>query len=204
MLKMNRALFGFAAVLLLSVSAHSDDRSIWQKFVDFFSPAPAVTCDGAVCDELRDLDSKIGKVEGRYSRERRPFQKEKLKKELDSLQVVRDSLWTIVDAKQDTVKTENKSSAKSAEITSVETTPVKESEKVEVKKLEVCVHDTVFVHDTVVVHDTLYVVLANKPELVAPVAASTPATESAASSTEAQVDSSAQVIPVAQPSAPTK
>lgn len=204
MLKMNRALFGFVAVLLLSVSAHSDDRSIWQKFVDFFSPAPAVTCDGAVCDELRDLDSKIGKVEGRYSRERRPFQKEKLKKELDSLQVVRDSLWTIVDAKQDTVKTENKSSAKSAEITSVETTPVKESEKVEVKKLEVCVHDTVFVHDTVVVHDTLYVVLANKPEPVAPVAASTPATESAASSTEAQVDSSAQVIPVAQPSAPTK
>ena len=168
MLKMNRAIFGLAAVLLLSVSAHSDDRSLWQKFVDFFSPAPAVTCEGAVCDELRNLDSKIGKVEGKYSRERRPVHKERLKKELDSLQVVRDSLWTVVEAKQDSVKTTapvdtaktgDKASSKSAEIASVETAPVKS---------EVCAHDTVFVHDTVVVHDTLYVMLANKP--VAPAA----------------------------------
>ncbi|MCQ2109101.1 MAG: hypothetical protein MJZ05_10115 [Fibrobacter sp.] len=186
MLKMNRVLFGLVAILLLSVSAHSDDRSFWQKFVDFFSPAPAVTCEGSVCDELRNLDSKIGKVEGRYSRERRPVHKERLKKELDSLQVVRDSLWTIVEAKQgtantivpvDTAKTGDKASSKSAEIASVETAPVKS---------EVCAHDTVFVHDTVVVHDTLYVMLANKPEPVAPVAPESSAASSAESAASAK------------------
>lgn len=158
--------FLFASVLLLVVSAHSDDRSLWQKFVDFFSPAPAVTCDGPDCDALRELDKKIGKVEGRYSRERRPVHKDRLKKELDSLQVVRDSLWAVVEAKPQADSVKAAAPAKIEEVVESKTVEVAAPETESVKK-DVCAHDTVYVRDTIVVHDTLYVVVTNKPADVA-------------------------------------
>ncbi len=167
MLKLNRVLFVFSVVLLLSVSAHSDDRSLWQKVVDFFSPTPTVTCEGPVCDEVRELDKRIGKVEGRYSRERRPVHKTRLKKEMDSLQVVRDSLWETVN-----VRPLNDSVAVQLNADTAKVEPAKvEAVKAEAVKAETmaCVHDTVYVRDTVVVHDTLYVMLANKPAPAAPV-----------------------------------
>lgn len=189
MLKVNRILIGSVAVLFLAVSAHSDDRSIWQKVVDFFSPTPAVTCDGPVCDELRNLDSKLGKVEGRYTRERRPVHKERLKKEMDSLQVVRDSLLAVIESQP------KADSTAQADKKSVDVAPVKSAEKTESKQMNICAHDTVFVHDTVVVHDTLYVVLANKPEPVAPAAPETSeasAAEPAVPAATTQTESSAQ------------
>lgn len=161
MLKIKHS-FLIAALLLLVVSAHADNRSVWQKIVDFFSPTPAVTCDGPECDAIRELDKKIGKVEGKYSRERRPVHKARIKKELDSLQVVRDSLWAVIEAKP---------LADSAKIDST----VAEPAKVEPAKTETCVHDTVYVRDTVVVHDTLYVVVTNKPTEAAPAQQPAPA-----------------------------
>ncbi|MCF0221682.1 MAG: hypothetical protein HUK19_05255 [Fibrobacter sp.] len=209
MLKLNRLLFVLCAVLLLSVSAYSDNRSIWQKVVDFFSPAPAVMCDGPVCEEVRNLDSRIGKVEGRYSRERRPVHKDRLKKELDSLHVVRDSLWAIVGADIESTKKGFANVEKVQVATGQQKVVQKEVDKpgvakVDVAKAEVgkpesaqpeaCVHDTVYVRDTVVVHDTLYVVLTNKPS-EAP-AEPAPATSPAAPSAQAPAS-----IPVTTPSA---
>lgn len=181
MLKIKHS-FLIAALLLLVVSAHADNRSVWQKIVDFFSPTPAVTCDGPECDAIRELDKKIGKVEGKYSRERRPVHKARIKKELDSLQVVRDSLWAVIEAKPqaDSAKVDS-TVAEPAKVETVQPEAAKvepaknEVAKVEPAKTETCVHDTVYVRDTVVVHDTLYVVVTNKPTEAAPAQQPAPA-----------------------------
>lgn len=205
MLKLKHS-FLIAALLLLVVSAHADNRSVWQKIVDFFSPMPAVTCDGPECDAIRELDKKIGKVEGKYSRERRPVHKARIKKELDSLQVVRDSLWAVIEAKPltdsvkvDSVKTDSAKidsakaetvapvNAETAEPAKTETANAVTAAETatpaaEVAKPETCAHDTVYVRDTVTVHDTVYVIVTNKPaEAPAPAA---PETAPAPASTE--------------------
>lgn len=173
MLSVKRS-FWIVPTLILAVSAHSDDRSLWQKFVDFFSPGEAIECDGPVCAELRNVESRINKVEGKYSRERRPVNKERFKKELDSLNIIRDSLVAIVKQSSSSV-VELSSSFEQSSSSVQNVAPVQASSasvlpevaKVESTKNEACAHDTVYVRDTVVVHDTLYVVVTNKPADVA-------------------------------------
>lgn len=160
-------------VIALLVGSSFAEKSMWQKFKDFFTPGESLDCSGPVCDEIRTLDTRISKVEGRYTRERRPTNKARFKAELDSLNGVRDSLMVVLNS-------QNPSSS------SVETA----TEKPEVAPvaaeiaLAKCAPDTVFVHDTLVVHDTLYVVLANKPE-AAPAAAPADSTNPADSTAPA-------------------
>lgn len=80
--------------------AYAEDRSLWQKISDFFSPMETVEGEGPLFDQLRDLDSEIGKTEGKYSRERRKGNKARYQKQLDSLQVVRDSLVAVIKKQQ--------------------------------------------------------------------------------------------------------
>lgn len=140
---MNRLLMMVAAVLVAVGAAHSEEKSMWQRFVDFFSPTPTVEGEGPLYDELRELDKNISKIEGKYSRERRPANKDRYKKELEDLQSKREALVARIEAGKDSVG--SSSSADSV-------------------KVVACKPDTVFVRDTVVVHDTLYVMLAPKPE----------------------------------------
>lgn len=176
----------FLALFALTGSAFAE-KSMWQKFKDFFSPGEHIDCSGPVCDELHDVESKANKMEGRYSRERRPVNKERYKKELDSLNVVRDSLIAVIKAQQaaDSLKTAKPTSsgASSAAVSSV-AVPKSSSAVAPVLSsaagtLPACKPDTVFVHDTVIVRDTLFVMLANKPAEIpaaAPVAADSAAT----------------------------
>lgn len=150
------------------------EKSMWQKFKDFFNPGETIECEGPTCDELRELESKISKTEGKYSRERRPVHKERFKKELDSLNVVRDSLIVVIKGvEQSSSSAMAVSSAKttvssSAVLSSTESVIssssfVPESSAQNSEPVSVCKPDTVYVRDTVVVHDTLYVVVTNKP-----------------------------------------
>ena len=84
----------FVALTLCATTAlHAEEeKSLWQKFVDWFKPAPTLVGEGPLYDELRELDSKIDRVEGRYSRERRPGNKTRLKKEIEDLRTKRDKL----------------------------------------------------------------------------------------------------------------
>jgi len=144
------------AIVAGSTTLHAEEKSMWQKFKDFFSPVPTVEGEGPEYDELRALDQEINKLEGKYSRERRPNNKQRIKKELDQLKSKREALAQKIKAKEAAAKNQPKpapSSAKpqsSSSVTSSAATAV-----------PVCGHDTVFVHDTVTVHDTLYVIVAN-------------------------------------------
>ena len=71
-----------AFALCTATALHADDRSMWQKFKDFFSPSPTVVGDGPEYDELRELDKKIGTLEGKYSRERRANNKKYIREEM--------------------------------------------------------------------------------------------------------------------------
>ena len=87
----------FAATIVLtafcaSQSAAEEEKSLWQRFVDWFKPAPTLEGEGPLYDELRELDVKIDRTEGRYSRERRPGNKTRLKKELEDLKIKREKL----------------------------------------------------------------------------------------------------------------
>ena len=153
----------FATIALCATTAlHADDRSMWQKFKDFFSPSPTVVSEGPEYDELRELDKKIGTLEGKYSRERRANNKKYIREELDKLKLKREKLAKQIEEKEKVQK-----DAKSAAVSSSAT-----SSSTAVPAKPACAHDTVFVHDTVTVHDTLYVIVSGKPgEQQAPAAA---------------------------------
>lgn len=148
-----------ATIALCATTAlHADDRSMWQKFKDFFSPMPTVEGEGPEYDKLRELDKRINTLEGKYSRERRPNNKANIKKELEALKAERAAL-----EEQIRKNPPQPSSSAAAPQGAVPT----------------CKTDTVFVRDTVVVHDvvhdTLYVIVADKKaESSAPI---TPAVE---------------------------
>lgn len=136
-----------ATLLALGLASlsHAEEKSLWQKFKDFFSPMPTVEGEGPEYDKLRELDKRINTLEGKYSRERRPNNKANIRKEIDKLKEERAAL-----EEQIRKKTPQASSSAAAPQGAVPT----------------CKTDTVFVRDTVVVHDvlhdTLYVIVADK------------------------------------------
>lgn len=171
------ALFG----VLVSAGYSLAEKSVWEKFKDFFNPGETVECEsGPTCEEYRKIDSKINTLEGRFSRERRPVHKRRYKQELDSLNVIRDSLVMVIKGVQlDSLAVQSSSSATSSAAVQPGSSAVVQqassaaelassaSESVVLSATEVaalvCKPDTVYVRDTVVVHDTLYVVVTNKP-----------------------------------------
>ena len=179
-----------ALALCATTALHAaEEKSLWQRFIDWFKPAPTLEGEGPLYDELKELDDKIDRIEGRYSRERRPGNKSRLKKEMESLRAQRDALvQKILDeeaAKKNppVAATPASSSAKQVPASSAVSAPatVPASSVTAAKDVSACKPDTVFVRDTVVIHDTLYVIVAGKPgESAAPAQASTQPADSAA------------------------
>jgi len=160
-------------------------RGFFDSFTNFFTPTGSIKGEGPVFDELKGVETQIDKIEVQYSRERRPGNKTRYRKQLDSLRNVRDSLIVVIgkissgSVAVNSSASVSSSAAKLAVLQSVSTTAVAMSSVANAVPASssanvACVHDTVFVHDTlvvrdtVVIHDTLYVVLANKPETPAP------------------------------------
>lgn len=101
-----------ALPLFLAQNLHAEEeKSMWQKFVDWFKPAPSLEGEGPLYDELREMETKIDRLEGRYSRERRPGNKTRLKKELEDLRTQRDKLVAKIRAEEKAKKTTNVSAA---------------------------------------------------------------------------------------------
>ena len=179
-----------ALALCATTTLHAaEEKSLWQRFIDWFKPAPTLEGEGPLYDELKELDDKIDRIEGRYSRERRPGNKSRLKKEMESLRAQRDALvQKILDEEaakknQPVAAAPASSSAKQVPASSAATAPatVPASSATAAKDVSACKPDTVFVRDTVVIHDTLYVIVAGKPgESAAPAQASTQPADSAA------------------------
>lgn len=145
-----------ATLLALGLASlsHAEEKSLWQKFKDFFSPMPTVEGEGPEYDKLREMDKRINTLEGKYSRERRPNNKANIKKELDALKAERATLEEQI--RKNPPQPSSSAAAPQSEVPT-------------------CKTDTVFVRDTVLVHDTLYVIVADKKaESSAPV---TPAVE---------------------------
>jgi hypothetical protein len=158
-----------AAVVLVS-AGYAEEKSTWQKFVEFFSPTSEVEGEGPLYDQVRELDRKINRVEGKYARERRPMNKERYKKELIQLREEREALMKKIEAEE---KNKGKSSAAAKSSSSVKaassssravSSAAQSSSSADAAVAATCKPDTVYVRDTVVVHDTLYVMLAPKPE----------------------------------------
>ncbi|MBR6454878.1 MAG: hypothetical protein IKS97_09970 [Fibrobacter sp.] len=156
-------------------------RGFFDSFTNFFTPTGSIKGEGPVFDELKGVETQIDKIEVQYSRERRPGNKTRYRKQLDSLRNVRDSLIVVIgkissgSVAVNSSASVSSSAAKLAVSQSVSSTAVAMSSVANAVPASssanvACVHDTVFVHDTlvvrdtVVIHDTLYVVLANKPE----------------------------------------
>ncbi len=162
-------------------------RGFFDSFANFFTPSGSIQGEGPVFDELKGVESQIDKVEVQYSRERRPGNKTRYRKQLDSLRNVRDSLITVIEKMSSgSVAVASSNSAKSATssaslakvpVTTTVTTSSATSSAVQVNVPTssvsvsassvaaipstpanvVCVHDTVLVHDTLVVRDTVVI-----------------------------------------------
>jgi len=157
-------------------------RGFFDSFVNFFTPSGSVQGEGPIFDELKGVETQIDKIEVQYSRERRPGNKTRYRKQLDSLRNVRDSLITVIEKMPSGVNVAQSSAALSSAAQSSSsvllntagssaskpissaTVPASSAANVVCSRDTVFVHDTLVVRDTVVIHDTLYVVLANKPE----------------------------------------
>jgi len=162
----------FAATIVLttfcaSQSAAEEEKSLWQRFVDWFKPAPSLEGEGPLYDELRELETQIDRIEGRYSRERRPGNKTRLKKEMEDLKTKREKLI-------DRIREEEKAKKNAPVVQSVAaSSSATAADTSKAAQADICAHDTVFVRDTVTVHDTLYVIVSGKPgEQQAPAAQS--------------------------------
>lgn len=175
----------FAATIMLtafcaSQSAAEEEKSLWQRFVDWFKPAPSLEGEGPLYDELRELETQIDRIEGRYSRERRPGNKTRLKKEMEDLKTKREKLIDRIreeeKAKKNALGTTANSAASPASSASnapTSSTPLTDASagasassayhSASLSQADICAHDTVFVRDTVIVHDTLYVIVSDKP-----------------------------------------
>lgn len=170
------------SISLLAVSlSNAEGKSAWQKFVDFFSPTSEVEGEGELYDQLRELDRKINRVEGKYARERRPMNKERYKKELAQLKEEREVLLKKIEA-EEAKKPGSSSQVAQSSSSMTSSSAQKVASSSSVVPVVTCQPETVYVRDTVVVHDTLYVMLANKPE-PAPVS-SAEAVSASSSSTE--------------------
>jgi hypothetical protein len=157
-------------------------RGFFDSFVNFFTPSGSVQGEGPIFDELKGVETQIDKIEVQYSRERRPGNKTRYRKQLDSLRNVRDSLITVIEKMPSGVNVAQSSAALSSAAQSSSSVllntagssaskpissaavPASSAANVVFSRDTVFVHDTLVVRDTVVIHDTLYVVLANKPE----------------------------------------
>jgi hypothetical protein len=157
-------------------------RGFFDSFVNFFTPRGSVQGEGPIFDELKGVETQIDKIEVQYSRERRPGNKTRYRKQLDSLRNVRDSLITVIEKMPSGVNVAQSSAALSSAAQSSSSVllntagssaskpissaavPASSAANVVCSRDTVFVHDTLVVRDTVVIHDTLYVVLANKPE----------------------------------------
>ena len=168
------------------VWGEGEKRGFFDSFANFFTPSGSVKGEGPVFDELRGVESQIDKIEVQYSRERRPGNKTRYRKQLDSLRNVRDSLITVIEkmptssavvATSSSAKIAQSSAAQSSSSVLLNTAgssaskpissaavPASSAVNVACSRDTVFVHDTLVVRDTVVIRDTLYVVLANKPE----------------------------------------
>ena len=169
------------AVTVLVSAGYAEEKSTWQKFVEFFSPSSSVEGEGPLYDQVRELDRKINRVEGKYARERRPMTKDRYKKELIQLREEREALMKKIEAEEknkgkssasqySSAAEKSSSSVKAASSSSQAASSAAQSSSSvassvsETIAVEGCKLDTVYVRDTVVVHDTLYVMLAPKPE----------------------------------------
>ena len=157
-------------------------RGFFDSFVNFFTPSGSVQGEGPIFDELKGVETQIDKIEVQYSRERRPGNKTRYRKQLDSLRNVRDSLIAVIEKMPSGVNVAQSSAALSSAAQSSSSVllntagssaskpissaavPASSAANVVCSRDTVFVHDTLVVRDTVVIHDTLYVVLANKPE----------------------------------------
>ncbi len=167
-----------AIFLIAATTSSAEERSLWQKFKDFFSPNPTVVGEGPEYDELRELDKKIGKLEGKYSRERRANNKKYIREEIDKLKLQREKLAKQIEEKEKAAKDAPKSSATVSSSSKTADASAKQA-----PSKPACAHDTVFIHDTITVHDTLYVIVSGKPgEQQAPAAQPAAAADSAAAS----------------------
>ena len=158
----------FIALALCATTAlHAEEeKSLWQRFVDWFKPAPTLEGEGPLYDELRELDNQIDHTEGRYSRERRPGNKTRLKKELEDLRTKREKLVERIREEEKAKKNQPAVAAPATVSASSAATPASSAAVADTSKPAVkaaCTPDTVFVRDTVVIHDTLYVIVAGKP-----------------------------------------
>ncbi|MBR3073470.1 hypothetical protein [Fibrobacter sp.] len=164
--------------------AWGEERSVWQRFVNFFTPSGSIQGEGPVFDELRGVESQIDKIEVQYTRERRPGNKTRFRKQLDSLRSVRDSLITVIEnmpmssgsvvnssvtvqsvssngvqssAALSSADVPASSSLPASSSSTVETVPATATVPAVASAEAACVHDTVFVHDTLVVRDTVVI-----------------------------------------------
>lgn len=180
----HRISFAVLALLLAApLMLHAEEQSTWDKFVNWFKPSPSIEGEGPLYDELKALEEKIDQTEARYSRERRPGNKARFKKEMDDLRKQRDELVKKIEAEEKAKKDADKKATSSSASSS---SAIIESSSA--ASVPVCKPDTVFVRDTVLVHDTLYVIVADKPKADAPSTDSAKASATTADSTKVNPD----------------
>ncbi|MCQ2061491.1 MAG: hypothetical protein MJY47_07895 [Fibrobacter sp.] len=192
----HRISFAVLALLLAApLMLHAEEQSTWDKFVNWFKPSPSIEGEGPLYDELKALEEKIDQTEARYSRERRPGNKARLKKEMEDLRKQREELVKKIEAEEKAKKDADKKATNSPtsssfakiQFSSAATLASSASTKADsAASVPACKPDTVFVRDTVLVHDTLYVIVADKPKTDVPSTDSTKA--SAADSTKVNPD----------------
>ena len=177
----------FFLVLLsaLALNAFAEDspqkKSLWDSFTSFFSSKAEPQGEGAMYQQLADIDNEIQETQWRYSRERRSVRKSRYKMHLKELGARRDSLSAEIEKAKtapagSSSSSQNLSSLASSSSSRVvlssssallekspqssssgNATPPKKKADPVPDSVVVTVTVTKFVHDTVFVRDTIFI-----------------------------------------------
>jgi hypothetical protein len=96
-----KSVCGAVALVCLAATnlvwGEGEKRGFFDSFTNFFTPTGSIKGEGPVFNELKGVETQIDKIEVQYSRERRPGNKTRYRKQLDSLRNVRDSLISVIE-----------------------------------------------------------------------------------------------------------
>lgn len=151
-----------SCVLFSVVSISAEEKpSLWQRFTNFFDPAPSATGNGELELEIQKLDEEIKTLRGEFRREHRPQRKSMLRKELDERSHQRDSLLHLLENKptsKDTANIEIKKEtlSKDSTKTEIKNTPIpKDTVRIiEREIIREIIRDTIYIRDTVYICDS--------------------------------------------------
>lgn len=92
----------YLVLFAVTFAEEVSEKSLWDKFVGFFTPKSTPEGSGVLYEQLKEIDDEISREQLAYNRERRPQKKSRIKLNLEALQEKRERLVQEIEKQEKT------------------------------------------------------------------------------------------------------